>query len=325
VLHRYLLILVISLLSTQLSFSQNNITGIWEGRFLAYEIDLGVPKLVIEIYDFKDSIFRGVTHLYYQGNKYEHYKMTGWISKKDSLVLMKEEATIAVDLGKYSNCLGTYISRLKKMGNELYLVGYWTPNIRFCTSNSDTWVKKMIVDTVKALPPPKKEVPVTKAPTKNKPPVEKKIAKEKTPVIVTEAPVIKKIPPVIILPPAIPDKIAKRETDIQSLIEIAASEKDSIKVDVYDNGEIDGDSVSVYFDQLQLINRKMISTKPITFYVSLNKNKNPISHLRMVAESLGSIPPCTALMIVTTKSKRYEVRLSSNFNKNASVELFLKD
>ena len=66
----------------------------------------------------------------------------------------------------------------------------------------------------------------------------------------------------------------------------------------------------------------MITAKPITFYVSLSKNVNPIAHLRLVAENMGSIPPCTALMIVTTKTKRYEVRLSSNFSKNATVELF---
>ena len=69
----------------------------------------------------------------------------------------------------------------------------------------------------------------------------------------------------------------------------------------------------------------MITAKPITFYVSLNKNVNPIAHLRLVAENMGTIPPCTALMIVTTKTKRYELRLLSNFKKNATVELFLKE
>jgi hypothetical protein len=36
-------------------------------------------------------------------------------------------------------------------------------------------------------------------------------------------------------------------------LEIEPADKDSIKVDVYDNGEIDGDSVSVYEDQVQRI------------------------------------------------------------------------
>ncbi|MBK6378343.1 MAG: hypothetical protein IPF72_00705 [Chitinophagaceae bacterium] len=122
-----------------------------------------------------------------------------------------------------------------------------------------------------------------------------------------------------------PAILKQRETDVQSLLEIASADKDSIRVDVYDNGEIDGDSVSVYEEGVQRISKKLITAKPITFYVSLNKNVNPIVHLRLIAENLGTIPPCTALMIVTTKSRRYEVRLSSNFRKNATVELFLKE
>ena len=139
------------------------------------------------------------------------------------------------------------------------------------------------------------------------------------------APVAKNTPAIKSAPAVMPAKISERETDVQSILEIGTGEKDSIKVDVYDNGEIDGDSVSVYEENVPRINKKMITAKPITFYVSLTKNVNPIVHLRLVAESLGSIPPCTALMIVATKTKRYEVRLSSNFNKNATVELFLKE
>ena len=40
---------------------------------------------------------------------------------------------------------------------------------------------------------------------------------------------------------------------------------------------------------------------------------------------MGSIPPCTALMIIYIQNKRYEVYLSSNFEKNAVVEFFLKE
>lgn len=126
-------------------------------------------------------------------------------------------------------------------------------------------------------------------------------------------------------PVILPPQISQRETDIQSLLEIAPAEKDSIKVEVYDNGEIDGDSVSVYEGQVLRVHKKMITDKPLLFYVSLSRQLNPICHLRLVAESLGSIAPCTALMIVSTRTKRYEVRLSSNFRKNATVELFLKE
>ena len=45
----------------------------------------------------------------------------------------------------------------------------------------------------------------------------------------------------------------------------------------------------------------------------------------MQAENLGSIPPNTALMIIKTRKKRYEVRLSSDHNKTAAVEFVLTE
>lgn len=307
-------------------FSQNNIAGIWEGKFLSDEVGLGQPKLVVEIYDFKDSLFKGITHLYYQGNKYEHYKMTGWFDKRDSLLVFKEVTTIAVDLGIYGNCLGAYKMSLRKDGNKLLQVGYWVSTIKYCSPTTYVWLKKDLPElAVKEKTQSTKTKPIVKPANPSETGPLKKIPAEPvatTPVVNTPVnnPPVKKINPVIL-----PEKVTTRETDVQSLIEISAAEKDSIRVDVYDNGEIDGDSVSVYQEGMLLINKKLITDKALTFYVSLNKKINPISHLRLVAESLGNIPPCTALMVVTTKKKRYEVRLSSNFSKNASVELFLKE
>jgi len=41
----------------------------------------------------------------------------------------------------------------------------------------------------------------------------------------------------------------------------------------------------------------------------------------MVAENLGTIPPNTALMIVTAGSQRYELFLTSTEQKNAVVKI----
>ena len=320
-----LLILLPILFVSFTSFAQHSIMGTWEGKFLSPVVDLGQPKLVVEIYDFKDSMFTGVTHLYYEGNKYEHYRMIGWYDKKDSILVFREASTIAVDLGKYGNCLGTYYMSMKKEGNYLAQYGYWDSNIFGCSPNTNVWLRKKQDEKKQQLVPIKK--PVIKNPVVKKTPVAPIKGKVTTPVTpnIPVAPVIKDVPVVRNTPTVMPPKVTQRQTDIQSLLEIDAAEKDSIKVDVYDNGEIDGDSVSVYEEGKVRIDKKMISTKPLTFYVSLNKKVNPIAHLRLVAENLGTIPPCTALMIVTTKTKRYEVRLSSNFNKNATVELFLKE
>ena len=44
----------------------------------------------------------------------------------------------------------------------------------------------------------------------------------------------------------------------------------------------------------------------------------------MVAENLGSIPPNTSLMIVTTRDKGYEIFISSTEQKNARVLIDLQ-
>jgi hypothetical protein len=120
------------------------------------------------------------------------------------------------------------------------------------------------------------------------------------------------------------DKRLERRSDIQSLIEISSAEKDSILIELYDNGIVDHDSASIYLDDSLLLYKQFVSGKPISFYVSLDK-QTPISKLKLVAENLGSIPPCTVLMLIRAKKKRFEVNLSSNFNSNAVVEFFLKE
>jgi hypothetical protein len=120
------------------------------------------------------------------------------------------------------------------------------------------------------------------------------------------------------------DKNLERKSDIQSLIEISDIEKDSIEISLYDNGIVDNDSASLYLNDSLLLYNQLVSAKPLLLYISLDKQK-PLSKLKLIAEHMGSIPPCTVLMFIKTKKKRYEVNLSSNFNSNAVVEFFLKE
>ena len=120
------------------------------------------------------------------------------------------------------------------------------------------------------------------------------------------------------------DKNLDRISDIQSLVELSYNETDSIVIEVFDNGIVDQDSVSIYLDDSLLIYKQLVTAKPLIFHISLNKNK-PISKLKLAAESLGTIPPCTVLMNVKTKKKKYEVNLSSTLSANGVIEFFLKE
>jgi hypothetical protein len=86
---------------------------------------------------------------------------------------------------------------------------------------------------------------------------------------------------------------------------------------LYDNAEIDNDSITVFINGKLLLYRQRLTEKPLT----LNFNAFPDTEyeLLMYADNLGSIPPNTALMIVTAGKKKFELFLSSSEQKTAAV------
>lgn len=112
----------------------------------------------------------------------------------------------------------------------------------------------------------------------------------------------------------------KRKADILKTIEI---ENDTFRIDLYDNGEVDGDSVSVFYNDKLILSHKRLSEKPITLTLDATIN-NTINELTMYAENLGEIPPNTALMVVTDGEKRYEVRISSDLKNSGTIHFIHK-
>lgn len=157
-------------------------------------------------------------------------------------------------------------------------------------------------------------------------PVTKEVPAVTTPVVTTRESVS---PPVTTLtaiktkpvPSSIPQPILARENPVVKQIETSAGE---MEIDLYDNGEIDGDTVTIYHNNELLISRAGLSDKPIHFTIKVDAAQ-PHHELVMVANNLGSIPPNTSLMIITVKDKRYEVHISSSEQKNAKVVIDLKE
>jgi hypothetical protein len=109
----------------------------------------------------------------------------------------------------------------------------------------------------------------------------------------------------------------EREKVVEKEIMVDA---DSVIVDFYDNGEIDGDSISVFYnDQLITFNRKL-TTRSIQFKLGLDPQKE-VNEITMFADNLGTIPPNTALMMVNDGKNRFDIRLSSNLQKSATVRI----
>jgi hypothetical protein len=97
-------------------------------------------------------------------------------------------------------------------------------------------------------------------------------------------------------------------------------ESDSVRLSFYDNGEIDGDSISVFVNHQLVLSHQGLEAKAFNLYLHLDSTRE-LTEVSMFAENLGSIPPNTALMIVTDGKNRYEVFLSSSLTENATVEL----
>jgi hypothetical protein len=113
----------------------------------------------------------------------------------------------------------------------------------------------------------------------------------------------------------IPETTRARENALVQTIIVTSNE---VSVRLYDNGEIDDDTISVYLDNHLELSHKRLSTVPITLTLKLDNN-TPEHVLVMVAENLGRFPPNTSLMIVQDGSKRYQVQITSTNQKNAMV------
>ncbi|OYU55186.1 MAG: hypothetical protein CFE25_09515 [Chitinophagaceae bacterium BSSC1] len=120
-------------------------------------------------------------------------------------------------------------------------------------------------------------------------------------------PIISKVP--------VPKVLIERENNLVKTIQ---TDEELIQIDLYDNGTIDHDSISLFHNNKQVIKNGGLSYTPISLKIKCSKEDHR-HELIMVAENLGEIPPNTALMVITAGKKRYEVFLTSTEEKNAKV------
>ena len=125
----------------------------------------------------------------------------------------------------------------------------------------------------------------------------------------TEAPpVLKNIPTVL--------TYKDRKEHVQQSVDITS---DSLLLSFYDNGVVDGDSISVYLNNQPVITNallKSVATKKVIYIGGMEEVK-----LLLVAENLGTIPPNTGLLIIHDGNKTYQVNFTADMQTNASIIL----
>lgn len=107
-----------------------------------------------------------------------------------------------------------------------------------------------------------------------------------------------------------------RKEHVQQSVDITS---DSLLLSFYDNGVVDGDSISVYLNNQPVITNtllKSVATKKVVYIGGMDEVK-----LLLVAENLGSIPPNTGLLIIHDGDKTYQVNFTADMQTNASIIL----
>ena len=316
--------------------SSQDLTGIWRGRFETFTGE--EYRFEIQIEQTSTNRISGVSYSYLDVRFYGKATLTGYFTKNSGSALIQEIKTVEV---KSASGDGACIMKCQfvysRSGKEEFLEGTYTSVVegsnppRNCgggtvrlrrVSTTDFYVEPFLRKKMEEDKPVKKEEekkPVTKPQTK---PVTKPVIK--TPPVVQRPKkdsAIKRADPIIKEDPArksvvkIPETTRSRENELIQTFTITNKE---ISVRLYDNGEIDGDTISVYLDGIPLVSNKGLSTSPITLQLEMDED-NAEHVLIMVAENLGRIPPNTSLMLVHDGDKRYQVSITSTEQKNAMV------
>jgi hypothetical protein len=236
------------------------------------------------------------------------YGSLAWVGKDTNMALAGTFSTRSLDMRALNENSFKGLIRLKKNrpGTQTKLVS------KLNEMNLDPHSPMQAATTKNEIP---KEVQkITKqSPTEAKPGQINGSTKQ-TEVITTNE-TGKKLEPAAVTTPAA--DFVKRETDI---IQTVAFKSDSIVISLYDNGEIDGDTVSVLLNGNVIIAKQGLTAKAITTTVYTGGLSDSLQ-LVMYAENLGRIPPNSGLLVVQDGIDRYRIRFSGDLQKNSAIIL----
>ena len=112
--------------------------------------------------------------------------------------------------------------------------------------------------------------------------------------------------------------IASRKIEVIRTIDFKS---DSLTLVLYDNGIVDGDTVSVVLNDEVIIPKQGLAEQAYRKVINVPPDLGDSLQLVIYAENLGSIPPNSGLLIILDGSDRYEVGFEGDLKKSAAVRL----
>lgn len=333
-----------------------NITGVWQGHFLQKEYNPFTGRFVedpykyeVQINNLSNQALEGVTYSYQTTRFYGKAALQGIFTTATNNVVFKETKMLELKVtGNSDACLMTCYLDYEKIGNKEYLKGdYTSVNIRTkkpCGDGTVYLEKVPESDFVKEDFLLKKQ-PIAKQAKPNfnttkkgiKPGAENALLRKPTnsendnisagttnennnenkiKTTINKVDTIKKVENVSPINSDLQNnELTKRKNTIVKTIYVDTGE---VEIELYDNGTIDNDTVSIYHNGIPVVLKGRLGNKPLTVKIYVS-SKEPMHQVTMVAENLGEIPPNTSLMLIKAGKKSYQATISSDLQTNATV------
>ena len=96
---------------------------------------------------------------------------------------------------------------------------------------------------------------------------------------------------------------------------------DSLSIALYDNGEVDGDTVSVIINDELFIEKQGLKSSAFRKTLYLPQNDSDSLLVVLYAENLGKYPPNTGLLQIKDGEEIFYVRFKADLNRNAAIVL----
>jgi hypothetical protein len=124
-------------------------------------------------------------------------------------------------------------------------------------------------------------------------------------------------PPVIHdITPVLPAGYAERKKNIVRTLIVNT---DSIVLRVYDNGVVDGDIISVIYNDQVVIDKLSLTARALEIKIPVNKTE--INSLVFHAHNLGEFPPNTAKLEIIYGNKKEELTVASDLTASSTIDV----
>jgi len=304
-----------------LSVSAQDITGVWVGYLKTTDNTLPF-ELAISGEKGKEN-FTGYSHTVFTFNGTDNIGVK-------TIVLKNKKGNVSLEDGElvFSN-YSTPPKRVKLFGklflktsdSLLVLSGsFFTRTIDFREENRNQFVGTVYLRKQKGFPQTKLIAKLEEMDllyTLSFAPEQYKKKEEPVAVVATKQADEKK-PETNSQPQVAAIAIEKRKTEV---IRNLSFTSDSLLLSIYDNGTVDGDTVSVVLNGNVIVAKKGLSGNPIRATIHITPDMGDSLQLVMYAENLGAIPPNTGVLIIQDGNVRNEIRFAGDLQKSSAVVL----